>query len=103
MRRGGGRGDEGEGRGRGRGVVVRCSLSAEGERSKEEEYRLRFTPRLRVFADVAGYSGVRGTSQTQQHQLTIVSALLPGVCVWVVPPLGVHDATRGTLPTPHVH
>ena len=84
-------------------MVVRCSLSAEGESSKEEEEGVRFTPRLRVFADVAGYSGVRGTSQTQRHQLTIVSVLLPGVCVWAVPPLGVHDTTRGTLPTPHVH
>ena len=79
------------------------SLSAEGENGKEEEEGVRFIPRLRVFADVAGYSGVRGTSPTQQHWLTIVFALLPGVCVWVVPSLGFHDTTRGTCPPPHVH
>ena len=40
---------------------------AESENGKEEEEGVRFTPRLRVFADVAGYSGVRGMSRTQQQ------------------------------------
>ena len=57
----GGGGGGGEEEGEGRGVAVRCSLSAEGENGKEEEEGVRFTPRLRVFADVAGYSGVRWT------------------------------------------
>ena len=56
-RRGGGEGEEERSSDE---ISLSLSLFAESENGKEEEEGVRFTPRLRVFADVAGYSGVRG-------------------------------------------
>ena len=72
----------------------------------------RFTPRLRAFTDIAGYSGVSQKLREKQFYICI-NFLSPkkqkkknfcsGICVWQPSPLVDNDPARHSDLSPYVH